>query len=598
MSPPVPPQAPRPPPTDPPALGEESYPMAYEAIGSVPYHNPWPVEPWPLQSHDQHSTSFFAPMGPPMAAAPHGYRPAGGQGFPGPLQVGRPVASTLTASPHLETQAAANQPYNGPAWPTSFAATEMLSPARPAAAQGFPIPVHAGESVASPRTLHTPSQSFDLLFSAPDYRGGEGQSWWAGPVPRNVSLAQTVPYTHTQPVRDTSQSMIGVAISNDYTGTLAQIPATQSQGLVETVTVGDYMGASGEQPLGQINTASASDHRGTLAPFTQSQGPMDTSDMGGVGGTVAPSLISRSQMPVHTANSGDYSGTVAPSLITQSQSPLDTTNVGDYTGSIAQTLNTEGLQIAMDGRPAIKEEVDVKDNAKRSHASAPNKGYLQGDSEQGCGCHSPSSMCPSALCPPPETGEQVPLPPLPSSRPFSTPATPGRPTGRVQRASGSGAGRVHSRASSQTSFVNFTSSDHNKIVHGVAPSGSSKTKARREKEVRQLQKQLEEVEREKRRHLDSVARQVIEAAGGDPEALDKKLDEDKAKEKAKAKDMDKDENMDKDKDENTDEDKHENMSEDKHEKTDQGKGRNTDEDTDVNMDEDKDGSKDEVEIER
>ncbi len=57
-------------------------------------------------------------------------------------------------------------------------------------------------------------------------------------------------------------------------------------------------------------------------------------------------------------------------------------------------------------------------------------------------------------------------------------------------------------------FVNFTPHDSKKILTGVAPSGSSKTKARREKEAL-----------DKRRKLSRAAMRAVEAAGGDVEAL-------------------------------------------------------------------------------
>jgi hypothetical protein len=53
-------------------------------------------------------------------------------------------------------------------------------------------------------------------------------------------------------------------------------------------------------------------------------------------------------------------------------------------------------------------------------------------------------------------------------------------------------------------FVNFTPNDSEKILTGVAPSGSSKTKARREKEAA-----------EKRRKQLEVATKAVERAGGD-----------------------------------------------------------------------------------
>ena len=59
-------------------------------------------------------------------------------------------------------------------------------------------------------------------------------------------------------------------------------------------------------------------------------------------------------------------------------------------------------------------------------------------------------------------------------------------------------------------FVNFTPDDSRKILTGVAPSGSSKTKARREKEAA-----------EKRRKLSEAAKKAIIDAGGDVAALER-----------------------------------------------------------------------------
>ncbi|QSS52168.1 Wet1-IV [Histoplasma capsulatum var. duboisii H88] len=59
------------------------------------------------------------------------------------------------------------------------------------------------------------------------------------------------------------------------------------------------------------------------------------------------------------------------------------------------------------------------------------------------------------------------------------------------------------------SFVNFTPEDSQKLLTGVAPSGSSKTKARREQEAR-----------EKRRKLSEAALLAVKRAGGDVEAFE------------------------------------------------------------------------------
>ena len=61
-------------------------------------------------------------------------------------------------------------------------------------------------------------------------------------------------------------------------------------------------------------------------------------------------------------------------------------------------------------------------------------------------------------------------------------------------------------------FVNFTPEDSKKILTGVAPSGSSKTKARREREAN-----------DKRRKLSEAAAKAIRELGGDVERLKKEL---------------------------------------------------------------------------
>jgi hypothetical protein len=68
--------------------------------------------------------------------------------------------------------------------------------------------------------------------------------------------------------------------------------------------------------------------------------------------------------------------------------------------------------------------------------------------------------------------------------------------------------RQPSSASGNVGFVNFTPDDSRKILGGVAPSGSSKTKARREKEAA-----------EKRRKLSQAAMKAVMEAGGDVDSL-------------------------------------------------------------------------------
>ncbi|KAM5352444.1 hypothetical protein ACJ41O_005167 [Fusarium nematophilum] len=85
---------------------------------------------------------------------------------------------------------------------------------------------------------------------------------------------------------------------------------------------------------------------------------------------------------------------------------------------------------------------------------------------------------------------------------------PGTPTTmrkqrRSREPSGSSAG-----GSGEIGFVNFTPSDGGILMTGVAPSGSSKTKARREREAL-----------ERRRRLSEAAMKAVQAAGGDVDKL-------------------------------------------------------------------------------
>lgn len=66
-----------------------------------------------------------------------------------------------------------------------------------------------------------------------------------------------------------------------------------------------------------------------------------------------------------------------------------------------------------------------------------------------------------------------------------------------------------SNKSVSVSFVNFTADDSQKILTGVAPSGSSKTKARREQEAK-----------DRRRKLSEAALRAVRNAGGDVESLE------------------------------------------------------------------------------
>ncbi|KAI4149825.1 MAG: hypothetical protein LQ340_004423 [Diploschistes diacapsis] len=91
-------------------------------------------------------------------------------------------------------------------------------------------------------------------------------------------------------------------------------------------------------------------------------------------------------------------------------------------------------------------------------------------------------------------------------------------------AAGSPQEGTHGRQSSQAQlqnqaglgFVNYTPEDKAKILLGVAPSGSSKTKARRDKEAK-------EEAREKARKFSEAAERAVIAVGGDIEAVRREL---------------------------------------------------------------------------
>ncbi|KAI9719102.1 MAG: hypothetical protein M1812_003732 [Candelaria pacifica] len=100
----------------------------------------------------------------------------------------------------------------------------------------------------------------------------------------------------------------------------------------------------------------------------------------------------------------------------------------------------------------------------------------------------------------------------PTSQPrrsSKTPRTPTTPSHHRRKSSST----TPTSASLGGGFVNFTPHDSRKILGGVAPSGSSKTKARREKEA--------EV---KRRKLSEAAVRAVKEAGGDLGGLESVLD--------------------------------------------------------------------------
>ncbi|KAL1592467.1 hypothetical protein SLS59_009700 [Nothophoma quercina] len=123
--------------------------------------------------------------------------------------------------------------------------------------------------------------------------------------------------------------------------------------------------------------------------------------------------------------------------------------------------------------------------------------------------------------PPTHPSNMVPIGTRPLSRSPSPTPQPHfhrrRPSGQAQRTSTTQSRRKSSQSShgsarappsGNVGFVNFTPDDSRKILTGVAPSGSSKTKARREKEAA-----------DKRRKLSLAAVKAVMEAGGDVDRL-------------------------------------------------------------------------------
>lgn len=96
---------------------------------------------------------------------------------------------------------------------------------------------------------------------------------------------------------------------------------------------------------------------------------------------------------------------------------------------------------------------------------------------------------------------------LPASMP-GTPCSVRKRRSRDISGSNSATSLGGSDGASGIGFVNFTPNDGSVLMTGVAPSGSSKTKARREKEAQ-----------DRRRRLSEAAIKAVAAAGGDVDKL-------------------------------------------------------------------------------
>jgi hypothetical protein len=114
------------------------------------------------------------------------------------------------------------------------------------------------------------------------------------------------------------------------------------------------------------------------------------------------------------------------------------------------------------------------------------------------------------------SGSPSPGPPLTEPRSGARRNTRGpstsrsRCTSRHRRSKSTNNTPRHATTKDRSGFVNYTPHDSGKILNGVAPSGSSKTKARREKEAA-----------DKRRRLSQAAVRAVVEAGGDLDGLER-----------------------------------------------------------------------------
>lgn len=162
---------------------------------------------------------------------------------------------------------------------------------------------------------------------------------------------------------------------------------------------------------------------------------------------------------------------------------FDDVNISPYTDFQPSELGHEGLMISCD--PTLTTSAFPHDAPDAQLSALPTDTYnyplpTQKEQHERLLSRTPS--------PPPDIGAPRSGGRTSSkSRSKRTPSTPRSP-----------------RGVSKSAFVNFTPHDSAKLLTGVAPSGSSKTKARREKEAA-----------EKRRKFSQAAVKAVEIAGGD-----------------------------------------------------------------------------------
>ena len=209
-------------------------------------------------------------------------------------------------------------------------------------------------------------------------------------------------------------------------------------------------------------------------------------------------------MPAYSAPSHSTSG-IAPSLILNGPmySPGAVSPEEDYLASPSFAVSASGQSLPIEYFQQLQlDQEQYQSNHYQHHHHQPHR----------------ATTMPAAA----NLSVQMPQPQPPSRHMTRTPScTPPEAVSRKhkrskssqhvrRKSSSSGICSREARRTASADFVNFTSNNSKEILNGVAPSGSSKTKARREKEAA-----------DRRRKLSEAAKRAVLQAGGDLEALER-----------------------------------------------------------------------------
>ena len=207
-----------------------------------------------------------------------------------------------------------------------------------------------------------------------------------------------------------------------------------------------------------------------------------------------------------------------PSSPTQTDWPLDppATSDGYYTNALASKSapaigQQSNIEFPMDQMIAPNYNMPTTNATEPSQKIFARSTHRLVSHTASRSYNAPPMLSPLALPPPPESPScQAPSssPSYPSPhRHRRTKSTPHPKSAKRPKSVGN---LKAPRTPTSMGFVNFTPSDSRRLLTGVAPSGSSKTKARREQEAN-----------EKKRKLSQAVLRAVEEAGGDADSLRK-----------------------------------------------------------------------------